>query len=261
MADLKISVDMKDIPVAVQATQRFERQINTLASQLARGSITTGTYQKGLQQLSRQYAKLGVDINTAKSRVMSYGRAAAQAAREQQSLFVASQTSARGMNRMGVGMQQAGYQVGDFLVQVQSGTNAMVAFGQQATQLVGILPMFNSVMGISGTKLIGLSAGLGIAIPLLTAIGAAFMRTRKEAEDTDTVLKKLAETARTSFQEVQAFGSGFIDADALLAQRELNSLLIQREAISRQIADNESIGTATGPNERELSLLNDQISA
>lgn len=199
MADLKISVDMTDIPAAVQATQRFERQINTLASQLARGSISTGTYQKGLQQLSQQYSRLGVDINSAKSAVMSYGRAAAEAAREQQAFFAASQTSSRGMNAMGVGMQQAGYQIGDFLVQVQSGTNAFVAFGQQATQLVGILPMFNSVMGISGTALIGLSAGLGIAIPLLTALGAAFMRTRQNADSASggfTTMRAAMQAAR-----------------------------------------------------------------
>lgn len=171
MADLKISVDMKDIPAAVQATQRFERQINTLASQLARGSITTGTYQKGLQQLSRQYSKLGVDVNLAKSAVMSYGRAAAEAAREQQTLIAATQMSSRGFARSGLVMQQTGYQVGDFLVQVQSGTNAFVAFGQQATQLAGLLTM--SV----NPRIIALGAGLSIAIPLLTAIAAAFMRT------------------------------------------------------------------------------------
>jgi hypothetical protein len=171
MADLKISVDMRDIPAAVQATQRFERQINTLAGQLARGSITTGTYQKALQQLSQRYAKLGVDVNRAKSAVMSYGRAAAESAREQQALLAATQESTKGFARSGVVMQQTGYQVGDFLVQVQSGTNAFVAFGQQATQLAGLLTMSMN------PSLIALGAGLSIAIPLMTAIAAAFMRT------------------------------------------------------------------------------------
>ena len=52
--------------------------------------------------------------------------------------------AAQGSNRFGVVTQQAGYQIGDFLVQVQSGTNWMVAFGQQATQLVGILPLMGA---------------------------------------------------------------------------------------------------------------------
>lgn len=228
MADLKISVDMRDIPVAVQATQRFERQINTLASQLARGSITTGTYQKGLQQLSRQYARLGVDVNTAKSAVMSYGRAAAEAAREQQALFAASQASSAGINRMGVGMQQAGYQVGDFLVQIQSGTNAFVAFGQQATQLVGILPMFNSVMGISGTRLIALSAGLGIAIPLITALAAAFMRTRQSSSSAtggfttmEAAMKSAREESSRMADEIERLNLGLRNNTELNIRRAI----------------------------------------
>lgn len=83
---------------------------------------------------------------------------------------------------MGVVVQQTGYQVGDFLVQVQSGTNPMVAFGQQATQLVGVLPLMTGLFGLSTTALIGLSAGLGIVIPLVTAIGAYFLRSSDSAK-------------------------------------------------------------------------------
>jgi len=51
----------------------------------------------------------------------------------------------RQTNQLGVVFQQAGYQVGDFAVQVQSGTNYMVAFGQQMTQLVGVGAMDSRV--------------------------------------------------------------------------------------------------------------------
>ena len=70
-----------------------------------------------------------------------------------------AQVSGRGLNQFGVYAQQVGYQVGDFLVQIQSGTNFLVAFGQQATQLAGLIP------GVLG-------AALGIGISLATAIGA-----------------------------------------------------------------------------------------
>lgn len=102
----------------------------------------------------------------------------------------AAQTASRGMNRMGMVTQQAGYQVGDFLVQVQSGTNAFVAFGQQATQLVGLMGMFNPA-------LIGVGAALGIAIPLVTAFGAAWLRTRQEQDDS-------AESAKTLASEIES---------------------------------------------------------
>ncbi len=95
------------------------------------------------------------------------------------------------MNAGGMAMQQVGYQVGDFLVQAQSGTNLFVAFGQQATQLVGILPMVATQLGITMSAAIGLSAGLGIIIPLATALGAAFMMSKSSADDLTTTLDKL----------------------------------------------------------------------
>jgi hypothetical protein len=147
------------------------------------------------------------------------------------------------MNAMGVGMQQAGYQVGDFLVQVQSGTNWMVAFGQQATQLVGILPMFNSVMGISGTALVALSAGLGIAIPLLTAIGAAFLRTRQEADasvdsidDLEDRLKSLDNTLRDYLRTREAARMG-ITVEELLGLEGLEDARDRLRASAKDIRD------------------------
>lgn len=106
--------------------------------------------------------------------------------------------AAQGSNRFGVVTQQAGYQIGDFLVQVQSGTNWMVAFGQQATQLVGILPLMGAgFMGLSTGALVALSAGLGIAIPLVTALGAAFIRTSEQSKEGASGLDQYQQTLRT----------------------------------------------------------------
>ena len=118
-------------------------------------------------------------------------------------------SSGKKMNKFGVAMQQTGYQVGDFLVQVQSGQNAMVAFGQQATQLVGILPMFNSFMGLSGTALVGLSAGLGIAIPLVTAVGAALMRSGASAKSFEKQVKETKNATEEYFKLLKANSSTF----------------------------------------------------
>src|SRR6056297_3211386 len=84
---------------------------------------------------------------------------------------LAGQGLNKGMNRMGVLFQQTGYQVGDFAVQVQSGTHMMVALGQQATQLVGTFGML-----AKSTKMIAAFAGLGIIVPILTAVAGGFMR-------------------------------------------------------------------------------------
>lgn len=95
----------------------------------------------------------------------------------------------QGMNGFGVITQQAGYQIGDFIVQVQSGTSAFVAFGQQATQMVGFLPLLASELNITKVAFMGLNIsmatvtlGLSIIIPLLTAAGAVWMRTSEDVK-------------------------------------------------------------------------------
>jgi len=79
-------------------------------------------------------------------------------------------------NKFGMVAQQVGYQVGDFFVQVQSGASALVAFGQQGTQLAGLLPgIYGAIVGI------GLSLGTMLVKTFMDASGAS--QTLSEALD------------------------------------------------------------------------------
>ena len=168
-----------------------------LRSKFIQGHATKALYKKELEQITAARQR---DIISASQQRDAVARLTADM-KAGTGVFAqnsaAMNISSRGMNSAGMAMQQVGYQTGDFLVQIQSGTNAMVAFGQQATQLVGILPMFNSFMGLSGTALIGLSAGLGIAIPLLTALGAVFMRTRQRSKESAEGIETLDEKLKS----------------------------------------------------------------
>lgn len=128
----------------------------------------------------------------------------------------AQSASARGMNRFGVIAQQSGYQIGDFLVQVQSGTNAFVAFGQQATQVAGTLTLL-------GGKWLFIGSALGIAIPLLTAIGAAFMRTRSEAEQLGTTLDDVNQRISEYGELVDRVRGGFFSNEELFLANALKA--------------------------------------
>lgn len=115
-----------------------------------------------------------------------------------------SQQMKSGANRAGVAMQQFGYQAGDFIVQVQSGTNAFVAFGQQATQMVGFLPMMIPPVNAAGVafKFLGMSIGaitlgLSIIIPLATAFGAYWMRTSESTDKAKNSLSELEERIKS----------------------------------------------------------------
>jgi len=102
-------------------------------------------------------------------------------------------------NQLGVATQQLGYQVGDFFVQVQSGTNPMVAFGQQATQLVGVLPLVAAQLGLTTAAATTLAAVLGIGIPIFTAVGAVLYTMYMNSED----VNKSSEDAIDVFQRLR----------------------------------------------------------
>lgn len=153
---------------------------------------------------------------------------------------------ARRMNRKGVITQQAGYQLGDFIVQVQSGTNWMVAFGQQATQVAGTLTLL-------GGKWILIGSVLGVAIPLITAVGAAFMRTRNQAEEATESYEGLAQTL-TKLEQIRLNSVGKSLADgAKEAIKEWENLLALMERVELRSLENEL--------KKEFDNIIDQLSA
>ena len=146
-----------------------------------------------------------------------------------QASTVANKGNVKGTNNLGVIMQQTGYQVGDFAVQVQGGTNIAVAFGQQATQLVGALyllpaPLLAAKVGILGLSIsvTALIASFSIILPIVTGVVAYFMRSAeaakasaKEVETLDDKLKSLDSTLRDWLRSKQAADMG-ITAEELL---------------------------------------------
>ena len=86
----------------------------------------------------------------------------------------------------------------------RSGTNVFVAFGQQASQLVGVLPLVARQLGITTAAAIGLSASLGIIIPLVTAFGAAWLRSKEATEKTGKSIDVLQEAMDKLKKETKA---------------------------------------------------------
>jgi hypothetical protein len=75
-------------------------------------------------------------------------------------------------------LQQAGYQVGDFAVQVTGGTNALQALGQQGSQFLGIFGPFGAV--------------LGAALAIASAVGVAFSKMGEAANGASENVKSLS---------------------------------------------------------------------
>jgi hypothetical protein len=182
------------------AFDRARLQMRNLREALRQGIITTDQYREAIRRLRE----------------------------EQQRVSAATQRSTSHMNRMGVVTQQAGYQIGDFLVQVQSGTNWMVAFGQQATQLAGVMTLF-------GGKFILIGSILGIVIPLMTAIGAAMMRTRGSGQTLDQIVTKLKESFSELSENMGLIGDADLDlrfGNLTSEIRSLASAMVELNAAS-----------------------------
>jgi hypothetical protein len=98
-----------------------------------------------LKAVQAQVTRTAATINTANSSMRGFAQASGLAS-------TATQKWAKGA------LQQAGFQVGDFAVQLANGTNGLQAFGQQAPQLLQIFGPAGAVIG----AVVAVVAALGV---------------------------------------------------------------------------------------------------
>ena len=194
------------------ASMLYEKELRDINEATRVGAINDRQRQQSLDALNAEFQSFS---SGAQGAAMANNRFGAQ-----------SQMAGRRTNQLGVLMQQTGYQVGDFAVQVQGGTNVMVALGQQATQLVGTFGML-----AKSTRMIGVFAGLGIAIPIITGVAAAFMRMNESAEEAakdvkslDDKLKSLKETLKNYAELQEAVAKG-MSLDEYFTTKELDAAI------------------------------------
>lgn len=119
----------------------------------------------------------------------------------------ASETGSRGHGNWKSSMQQAGYQVQDFIVQVQGGQSALVAFSQQGSQLAG-------AFGPGG-------AVLGAVLALSTVIAGALITSLNGGKSAMDALKGAAETMDKVITISQNGVAALSDKYAVLAQTNI----------------------------------------
>ena len=135
--------------------------------------------------------KVSVDykeVNQATGAVNKLGGALGRSAGQQGKLTKRSK-------KFTMGIQQAGFQVGDFAAQVQNGTSAMVALGQQGPQLLGVLGVWGALAG----------AALAIGTAIIKAKNAG-KELKFDFKGIGRDLGKLFEPAKPFFDKI---GGGF----------------------------------------------------
>lgn len=149
---------------------------------------------------------------------------------------------AAGQNPFQLAIQQ-GTQVNQVLAQLGGGTNSLRALGAGFASIIS--PMSLATIGIiaGGAALVGVAR---------EAFGAS-----EEAKAFAESMKAVEENTRDAKLELEAFQLGLANTDQVLIQREINSLLVQREAVQKRINDaNGVVGPST---RRVLATLDAQI--
>lgn len=185
IADIVIRVDSTALVSASTATQKLRQSTLSLLASLSRAGAANVAYRREVQML-RQAQTQGIITNTELARSLDSLRDRyRQMGLEIDRNGNLTERSQKQINNFGMISQQVGYQVGDFFVQVQSGTDALVALGQQGTQLAGLLP------GLAG-------AIVGIGLSISTAFGASYLK----ANELTVSFKKMKEDFAGVFESL-----------------------------------------------------------
>jgi hypothetical protein len=262
----------KSLKTALTGVERMEKSLAKLSKEIVAGTVTQDRQTKALIAYGRELKRLtGMTGNQAYGAVVKYKNAmvnqtvaqnkAAESAQRlakvqeylttrQERATLASQKqnaalhqTKNRMNGSNMAIQQLGYQFGDFAVQVQGGTSAFVAFSQQGSQLAGILPLLAGPLGISVGLAVGLSAALGILIPIIGAVGRLFM----EASGSGKSLNETVDGLSSSFESYITAASGAnsstedllktygrITPEILELEERLQSLKLRQVALDAQ---------------------------
>tara|TARA_B110000093_G_scaffold142590_1_gene153720 strand:+ start:4822 stop:7188 length:2367 start_codon:yes stop_codon:yes gene_type:complete len=192
---LVVGVDYRELTGLIKTADQTKRTLSNVAKEF----VNTGgqkQYMAAINRIVKSQQHLEVSSRMSRSQIMKLGVKMQQEVKFTNALTSATQrlsaaqtTSGKvmqqnknKMNGNNMAIQQLGYQFGDFAVQVQGGTSAFVAFSQQGAQLAGILPMIAAPLGLSMGAAVGLSAALGILIPVGSAVARMFFEMSGSAE-------------------------------------------------------------------------------
>ena len=202
------------VATAAQRAEAAQREAAT-ASQMSRQSYESlRASVDPLYATSRRYEAALETLNAAQRAgiITDAERQRTQGLLETQLLSTnrAASVAGAGTNRLGSAMVNAGFQVQDFAVQVASGQSAMIAFAQQAPQLLGVLG-FTGKLAMIGAGL-GTFIAVGMAVaPMLFDMGSKAKSASEAVDDLSAAVseyRKFADMAKASSEDLRAqFGA------------------------------------------------------
>lgn len=193
----------------------------------------TNSAIKGLDQVSKSTQRVGQSVQNAQSKMGSFNNS-----------VTAGNVNLRKF-AMG-GAQQAGYQIGDFAVQVANGTSKMQAFGQQAPQLLQIFGPIGAVVGAA----VAIFAAFGVAIQ---KAGGDFLGLTTALDKGRDALEASKKQTKGYREELALLSSGLKTVEQLELQRAASA--VRMEIASRQARIEEQKGQKGRNNTSRLLMI------
>ncbi len=176
--------------------------------------------------------------DTAAKQLDDFATSAVKADKASDSLGSTTQKAQPKLKGFGTGAQQVGYQVQDMIVQIQGGTSAFVALGQQGSQLAG-------AFGPGG-------AVIGAIIALGAAVGGTLYKTLGQAKVSTEELAAASKSVDAVFDRNK---QGALElSDAYLTTAGSAQSLIEKQAqISSALTGVNTIYAAASQNLKEVN--------
>ncbi len=207
-----------------RALQRLERDTAKVKRALDAGVVSSDRAAKVQDRLNTQYEQTIARLN---GLAPAYGKASVAGQRFSNTMG----TGARGSRQMGQAVQQAGFQVGDFAVQIASGQGVLRPFIQQGTQLVSMFGPMGAVIGAAVAIVGAFATTLFDAGDALDSYAEQLDKVRRSQESINDVLADAADLPRKQLQALV----GQQAADLTLAESRVAELRAEIEPLEAQL--------------------------
>lgn len=177
--------------------------LQALVGNAQRGTAAAAAAAKAAEDAANAAKGTGIQAGAAVEAVA--GRLAQLTAGMRQGVTSLERGAAAGVasaGRFGAAAQQAGYQIGDFAVQVSSGQSAITAFLQQGTQMLQFFGPLGAVVGAT------MAVAGGLAVGLMNAGGGA-TAAEKATRALTAAQEELSLSMAASLQDVEALASEY----------------------------------------------------
>ncbi|AGT09095.1 glycoside hydrolase family protein [Paracoccus aminophilus] len=241
----KAFVDAQGKVTNTEALRAHTREMDKLAKTYDPAYRAAKAYEKQVEELSRALKVGAIDQKT-------YIAATERAARQMKQAGEVSEQASRRVGGGGNTLQQVGWQVGDFAVQVGAGTSAAQALGQQLPQLLGAFGAVGALAGAAAAILIP----LGAALIKASDTSAQFGDKLKLVKESTDLMKAAVEAAETPITVLAArYGEAAGAAQSFFQQQSAIARAIASSAMADLGKSIGSIGGGFGDKAESAGLL------